>query len=114
MRRQPDRVGRQVSGERSDGRDRDWDALSPQEKLEGPRGRYLVATALHYGVQQIQRFPDVRRADRDCADMLEILNGCFPQLAAQFRANDRRWGDIYKPQAVDAAFRPLGEPDPDE
>ena len=92
----------------------DWDALSPQEKLESPRGRYPVATALHYGVQQIQRFPDVRRADRDCADMLEILNGCFPQLAAQFRANDRRWGDIYKPEAVDAAFRPLGEPDPGE
>ena len=27
----------------------DWDALSPHEKLESPRGRYLVAEALHYG-----------------------------------------------------------------
>lgn len=92
----------------------DWDELTPHEKLESPRGRYLVATAFHYAVQQISRFPEVRRADRDCDDMREILNGCFPQLAAQFRANDRRWAEMYKPQVVDEGFRPLGDIDSDD
>lgn len=92
----------------------DWEGMSPREKLESPRGQYLIATALHYAVQQISRFPEVRRADRDCDDMREILNGCFPELAAQFRQNDRKWGEIYKPQAVDAGFRPLGEVEDDD
>ena len=87
----------------------DWEGMSPREKLESPRGQYLIATALHYAVQQISRFPEVRRADRDCEDMREILKDCFPEMAAQFRENDRRWGEIYKPRAVDAEFRPLGE-----
>ena len=65
-------------------------------------------------VQQIKRFPEVRRADRDCADMLEILNGCFPQLAAQFQENDRRWGEIYKPTAVEPGFRSLDGADPED
>ena len=78
-----------------------WDELTPREKLESPRGRYLIATAFHYAVQQISRFPEERRTDRDCEDMLTILNGCFPQMAAQFRANDRRWAGIHKPKAVD-------------
>lgn len=69
----------------------DWEGMSPREKLESPRGQYLIATALHYAVQQISRFPEVRRADRDCEDMRAILNGCFPEMAAEFRANDRRW-----------------------
>ena len=38
----------------------DWDELTPQEKLESARGRYLVATAFYYAVQQISRFPEVR------------------------------------------------------
>ena len=92
----------------------DWDELTPQEKLESPRGRYLVPTAFHHAVQQISRFPEVRRADRDCEDMREILNGCFPQLAEQFRSNDRRWAEIHKPKAVDAGFRPLGDIDSDD
>ena len=78
-----------------------WDELTPKEKLESSRGRYLIATAFHYAVQQISRFPDERQADRDCDDMRTILNGCFPQYAAQFRENDRRWGQIHKPGAVD-------------
>ena len=78
-----------------------WDELIPMEKMESSRGRYLIATALHYAVQQISRFPEERRADRDCEDMRTILNGCFPQYAAQFRANDRRWGEIHKPKAVE-------------
>lgn len=92
----------------------DWETLSPREKLESLRGQYLIATAMHYAVQQISRFPEVRRADRDCDDMREILNGCFPEMAAQFRENDRKWGDIYKPKAVDPGFRPLGEVEDDE
>ena len=46
--------------------------------------------------------------------MREILNGCFPQMAEQFRANDRRWVEIYKPKAVDEGFRPLGHIDSDD
>ena len=46
--------------------------------------------------------------------MREILNGCFPQLAEQFRSNDRRWAEIHKPKAVDAGFRPLGDIDSDD
>lgn len=30
-----------------------WDELTPKEKLESSRGRYLIATAFHYAVQQI-------------------------------------------------------------
>ena len=71
-------------------------------------GRCPIETALHYAVQQISRFPEVRRTDRDCEDMRAILSGCFPEMVAEFRANDRRWDDIYKPKAVDAGFRPLG------
>ena len=78
-----------------------WDELSAVEKFENSRGRYLIATAFHYAVQQISRFPEERRADRDCEDMRTILNGCFPQYAAQFRENDRRWGEIHKPKAID-------------
>ena len=78
-----------------------WDELTPAEKLESQRGRYLIATALHYAMQQMSRFPEERRADRDCEDMRTILDGCFPQYAAQFRDNDRRWGEIHKPKAVD-------------
>ena len=78
-----------------------WDALSSMEKLESSRGRYLIATAFHYAVQQMSRFPEERRADRDCEDMRTILNDCFPQYAAQFRENDRRWAQIHRPQAVD-------------
>ena len=62
----------------------DWDELTPHEKLESPRGRYLIATAFHYAVQQISRFPEVRRADRDCEGMREILNGCFPRWPSSF------------------------------
>ena len=51
-----------------------WDELTPVEKLESSRGRYLIATAFHYAVQQISRFPEERRADRDCEDMRTILN----------------------------------------
>ena len=78
-----------------------WDLLSPSEKLESGRGRYLVAEALHYAVQQIERFPEERSAEQDCEDMRAILNGCFPQYAAQFRENDRRWAAIHKPKAVE-------------
>ena len=78
-----------------------WDLLSAAEKLESARGRYLIASALHYGAQQIERFPEERAADRDCEDMRTILNGCFPQYAAQFRENDRRWAAIHKPKAVE-------------
>ena len=86
-----------------------WDALSPMEKLESSRGRYLIATAFHYAVQQMSRFPEERRADRDCEDMRMILNGCFPQYAAQFRENDRGWAQIHRPQAVDLESRGAGE-----
>ncbi len=86
-----------------------WESMSPHEKLESPRGQYLIAQALHYGVQQIMRFPDVRRADNDCDDMREILEGCFSQWAAHFREGDRRWDEIYRPRIVDEGFRPLGQ-----
>ena len=85
-----------------------WERMSPREKLESARGQYLIAEALHYGVQQIMRFPEVRRADNDCDDMRVILEGCFPQWAAHFREGDRRWGEIYKPRIVDDGFSPLG------
>ena len=92
----------------------DWHGMSPREKLESPRGQYLVAQALHYGVQQIMRFPEVRRADNDCDDMREILAGCFPQWAAHFQQADRRWGEIYKPRIVDEGFRPPGHIEDDD
>ena len=92
----------------------DWDGLTPSEKMESQRGRYLIATALHYAVQQISRFPEERRADRDCDDMRTILNGCFPQYAAQFRENDRRWGAIHKPKAVDLDSPHAEDGEPDE
>ena len=92
----------------------DWDGMTPLEKMESQRGRYLIATALHYAVQQISRFPEERRADRDCDDMRTILNGCFPQLAAQFRQNDRRWDAIHKPRAVDLGTRRPEDGEPDE
>ena len=91
-----------------------WDGLTPLEKMESPRGRYLIATALHYAVQQISRFPEERRADRDCDDMRTILNGCFPQYAAQFRQNDRRWDEIHKPKAVDLDTHRADDGEPDE
>ncbi len=90
-----------------------WDLLSPLEKLESGRGRYLVASALHYAVQQIERFPEERAADRDCEDMRAILNGCFPQYAAQFRETDRRWAQIHKPKAVDLGSRGAGDDEDD-
>ena len=86
-----------------------WDALSPAEKMESSRGKYLIATALHYAVQQMSRFPEERQADRDCDDMRTMLNGCFPQYAAQFRENDRRWAQIHRPTAVDLDSRGAGE-----
>ena len=92
----------------------DWDGLTPSEKMESQRGRYLIATALHYAVQQISRFPEERRADRDCDDMRTILNGCFPQYAAQLRENDRRWGAIHKPKAVDLDSHHAEDGEPDE
>lgn len=92
----------------------DWDRLSPWEKLESPRGQYLIAQALHYGLQQMMRFPDVRRADNDCDDMREILEGCFPQWSAHFREGDRRWAEVDKPRIVDEGFRRLGEVEDDE
>ena len=85
-----------------------WEGMSPREKLESARGQYLVAQAMHYGLQQMMRFPEVRRPDRDCDDMREILEGCWPQFAEHFRQADSRWGDIYKPRIVDEGFRPLG------
>ena len=91
-----------------------WNSMSAQEKLESPRGRYRVAQALHYGLQQMMRFPEVRRADRDCDDMREILEGCWPQYAAHFRQADRRWGEIYKPRIVDDGYRPLGQVEDDD
>lgn len=30
-----------------------WDELTPMEKLESSRGRYLIGTVFHYAVQQI-------------------------------------------------------------
>ncbi len=92
----------------------DWDSLSPREKLESPRGQYLIAEALHYGVQQMMRFPDVRRPDNDCDDMREILEGCFPQWSAHFREGDRRWAEVYKPRIVDDGFRRLGDLEDDD
>ena len=92
----------------------DWERMSPQEKLASPRGRYLIAEALHYGARQIMRFPEVCRADRDCEDMLEMLNGCFPHWDDQFRANDRKWEQMYKPSVVDDGFRPLGRVDDED
>ena len=91
----------------------DWDSMTPMEKFESGRGRYLIATALHYGVQQVSRFPEERRADRDCEDMRAILNGCFPQYAAQFRENDRAWGSIHKPKAVDLDSQRSEDDEPD-
>ena len=41
-----------------------WDSLSPVEKLESTRGRYLITSALHNGAQQIERFPEERAAAR--------------------------------------------------
>ena len=91
----------------------DIDNMTPQELFESPRGTFLIAKALHYAEQQISRFSEERQASNDCKDMLRILNGCFPQLAAQFRENDRRWGAIHKPRAVDFDSRRHKEDDPD-
>ena len=93
----------------------DWDELTPREKLESQRGRYLIATALHYAVQQISRFPEVRRAGSGLRGHARNSERLFPpQMAEQFRANDRRWAEIYKPKAVDEGFRPLGHVDSDD
>jgi len=82
-----------------------FESMTPRELLESPRGSYLIAKALHYAEQQISRFPEERQASNDCKDMLRILNGCFPEFAAQFRENDRAWSAVHKPQAVDLESR---------
>ncbi len=45
--------------------------------------------------------------------MRTILNGCFPQYAAQFRENDRRWAAIHKPKAVELGSGEDGEDEGD-
>ena len=89
------------------------DDMTPQELLESPRGSFLIAKAFHFAEQQISRFPEERQASNDCKDILRILNGCFPQLAAEFRENDRRWDAIHKPRAVDLDSRRHEEDGPD-
>lgn len=41
--------------------------------------------------------------------MRAILEGCFPQYAAQFRENDRPWAAIHRPKAVDLGSGEGGE-----
>ncbi len=85
--------------------------MTPQELLESQRGSYLIAKAFHYAAQQIARFPEERQAGSDASDMLFMLNGCFPDLAATFRENDRQWAEVHKPRAVSLASRGEGTPD---
>ena len=92
----------------------DCDALSPHEKRESPRGRELVAEAPHCARRQTRRFPEVRRAGRDCEDRRKILNGCFAQFTAPLRENARRWAQIDKPRALGARFRSRDGPDPED
>ena len=89
------------------------DNMTPQELLETPRGSFLIAKALHYAEQQISRFPEERQVSNDCKDMLKILNGCFPEFAAQFRENDRRWSAVHKLRVVDLDSRRHEEDAPD-
>lgn len=91
----------------------DFDGMTPRELLESPRGAFLIAKAFHYAAQQLSRFPEERQPSNDIGDMLRILDGCFPELAAQFQENDRRWQAVHTPRAVALDPRRRDRPEED-
>jgi hypothetical protein len=54
--------------------------------MNGPRGRYIMAKALHHAIQFIGQQPPEDRDESDREDMLFILNGCFPTEAKMVRS----------------------------
>src|SRR5262249_13392018 len=62
-------------------------ALGPdlREFMNGPRGQFLVAKALHYAIKYIGVPPAAQQSGSDREDMLFMLNGCFPNEAAILR-----------------------------
>ena len=90
-----------------------FDGMTPRELLESPRGAFLIAKAFHYAAQQLSRFPEERQASNDIGDRLRILNGSFPELAAQFQENDRRWQAVHMPRAIDFDPRRHERPEDD-
>ena len=57
----------------------------PRKFMDSPRGRYIVAQALHYAIQFIGQQPPEDREDSNRDDMLFILNGCFSAEAKMVR-----------------------------
>jgi hypothetical protein len=57
----------------------------PREFMNGPRGQFLIAKALHYAIKYISVLPAEEQSGSDREDMLFMLNGCVPNEAAIFR-----------------------------
>ena len=60
----------------------------PCEFMNGERGQYLIAKALHYAIRYIGILPHELRSESDRNDMLFILNGCYPDFAKLQRTID--------------------------
>ena len=67
-----------------------WEGMSPREKLESARGQYLVAQAMHYGLQQMMR-------SRKYGDRIGIVTTC----AKSWKVAGRSLRSIFAKRTVD-------------
>ena len=57
--------------------------------MNSPRGRYIMAKALHHAIQFIGHQAPEDRSESDREDMLFILGGCFSTEAKMVRSFDQ-------------------------
>jgi hypothetical protein len=60
----------------------------PHALLHSDRGNYLIAKALHFAIKHMGSLPKERERASGRAEMLAILNGCFPTYAMMLREQD--------------------------
>lgn len=89
-RRAPKARSRTVkSADKFEGAYEDFTAL-----VEGPRGQWVTAKALHTAIQHINALPPQEQATSDRHDMQLILHYGYPTFAEIFRILDSQSGEL--------------------